>query len=201
MPELYSNKYRIASARKQDWDYSSDGGYFITICTRNRNDFFGKIVNGEMRLSAIGEIARDELLKTPQIRKNILLDEWIVMPNHIHSIFIINNYKNSNAIVETTGHPRRDDPYRDDPAGRPYKPADCIHNPPPTPTLKPNSLGSIIGQIKSIVTKRVWEMGYIDFGWQPRFHDHIIHNDGELDRIRKYIYNNPKNWGNDKNNK
>jgi putative transposase len=185
--QKFQNKYRVPSARKPGYDYSCNGSYFITICTKNRECFFGKIVYGEMQYSKIGEIVRDEILKTPKIRKNVTIDEWIVMPNHIHVIFILGDGINTDADVATTAvsleTTRR-----------------VVSTPPnPTPTLKPNSLGSIIGQIKSMVTKYVWKLGYHNFEWQPRFHDHIIRDNGELERIRKYIKNNPANWRNDEN--
>ena len=65
-------------------------------------------------------------------------------------------------------------------------------------TLKPNSLGSIIGQFKSVTTKRIRKMGYSDFGWQSRFHDHIIRNEVSFHRIKEYILNNPQRWEFDK---
>lgn len=88
---LYKNKYRIESTRLKDWDYSSSGYYFVTICTKNRECIFGDVVNGQMRLSEIGEIVTEEWQKTEQIRENVKLDEWIIMPNHIHGITAIGN--------------------------------------------------------------------------------------------------------------
>jgi hypothetical protein len=82
--EKFRNKYRIASARLQTWDYSSNAAYFITLCTRNRKHFFGTIANGEMQLNAIGKIVETEWINTPAIRPymNLELDEFVVMPNH-----------------------------------------------------------------------------------------------------------------------
>jgi REP element-mobilizing transposase RayT len=91
MTEKFRNKYRIASARLQTWDYSSNAAYFITLCTRNRKHFFGTITNGEMQLNAIGKIVETEWINTPAIRPdmNLELDEFVVMPNHFHAILII----------------------------------------------------------------------------------------------------------------
>ena len=80
--EKFCGKYRIPSARLKNYDYASNGAYFITICTKNREHFFGQVTNGEMRLSNIGEIIADEWEKTAEIRKNVELGEWVVMPNH-----------------------------------------------------------------------------------------------------------------------
>jgi putative transposase len=91
MPEKFLNKYRIPSARLQDWDYKSAAPYFVTICTHNREHYFGEIRDGEMQLSAIGQIVEAEWTKTPAIRPdmNLELGEFVVMPNHFHGILII----------------------------------------------------------------------------------------------------------------
>lgn len=96
MSDLFKNKYRIQTARLRGWDYSSSVWYFVTICTRNRVCYFGDVLRDNdgkysVALSDIGKIVRDELLKTPKIRLNVWLDEWIIMPNHIHAIFVIEN--------------------------------------------------------------------------------------------------------------
>ncbi|MFO7873519.1 MAG: transposase [Bacteroidales bacterium] len=88
--DKFRNKYRIPSARLQNWDYGWNGAYFITICTKNRNHFFGEIVNGNMVLSEIGRLTNDLLLEIPQRYPYSILDEFIVMPNHVHVIVIIN---------------------------------------------------------------------------------------------------------------
>ena len=178
---LYKNKYRIESARCSKWDYTSDGNYFVTICTHNRQCFFGDVIAGKMQLSDIGLIIAQEWQKTPQIRSNVQLDEWVVMPNHLHGIIIINPVETFRRNVSTANdkmQPKTNNKSR----------------------LKPNSLGSIIGQFKSVCTKRIWKMGFNDFRWQTRFHDHIIRDEESLHRIRQYIINNPAKWELDKNN-
>jgi len=96
----FHNKYRIPSARFINWDYGSNAPYFVTICTENKNCYFGEIHKGEIVLSPIGEIVRDEWLKTPVIRSdmNLFLDEFAIMPNHFHGIILIgeNDYNNCN---------------------------------------------------------------------------------------------------------
>ena len=88
---LYKDKYRIESTRLKDWNYSRDGYYFVTICTQDKKCFFGDVIEEKVRLSTIGEIVADEWQKTVRIRKNVSLDAWIIMPNHLHGIVIINN--------------------------------------------------------------------------------------------------------------
>jgi putative transposase len=171
---LFKNKYRIESTRLKGWDYASAGWYFVTICTRGEECFFGDVISGEMRLSPIGEIVADEWQRTPTIRGNVELDEWIVMPNHVHGIIVIND------PVET---PRRG-------VSTPAKPS----------RLQPNSLGSIIGQIKTVCTKRIHASGCREFDWQARFHDEILRDERAADNIRKYIVDNPAKWGTDKEN-
>ena len=88
---LFYDKYRIDSARLPGHDYSRDGYYFVTICTYEQEIFFGDVVDGEMVLNDMGKIVANEWQKTEIIRTNVFLDEWIVMPNHLHGILKIDN--------------------------------------------------------------------------------------------------------------
>ena len=89
MSEKFLNKYRIESARLKNWDYSSPGYYFITICTKNREFYFGDVKNNKMILSPMGKIAYDYWLKIPEHFPHVASDEFIVMPNHVHGILKI----------------------------------------------------------------------------------------------------------------
>ena len=93
MTEKFNNRYRIPSARLESFDYGSAGMYFITICTKDRECFFGKIDNGVLVPTLLGEVVKSEWLKTPEIRgdMNIELGEFVVMPNHFHAVLIIGN--------------------------------------------------------------------------------------------------------------
>jgi len=88
---LYKNRYRIENNRLKNWDYSSNGSYFVTICTKNRVTYFGKIKNKEMEKTRAGIISEKFWLEIPNMFSNIELDEYVIMPNHIHGILIINN--------------------------------------------------------------------------------------------------------------
>ena len=90
MSEKFNGKYRIESARLQNWDYANSGMYFITICTADRQHYFGEVVEGEMQLSEIGMIAKEEWLRTFQMREdmNLQMDEYVIMPNHFHLLVI-----------------------------------------------------------------------------------------------------------------
>ena len=206
--EKYKNKYRIPSARALWWNYGWAGAYFITICTRNREHFFGEIQNGIMHLSHTGVLADVFWHEIPHHAKNVELGAFVVMPNHVHGILILNgNDENENKIVQTgqivetgqiivetgqiiveTGH------------------ALSLQMPPPSDTPPAhyrfqnqgkNTVSSIIGSYKSAVTKHANRLG-LPNGWQTRFHDHIIRNDAEYQRINDYIENNPMNWETDK---
>jgi putative transposase len=96
--EKFQGKYRISSARLRNWDYASRGLYFVTLCTKNREHYFGQIINSvidkghfEMELSEIGKIVESEWVRTPEVRRdmNLELSEYQVMPNHFHAILII----------------------------------------------------------------------------------------------------------------
>jgi REP element-mobilizing transposase RayT len=167
---LFNNKYRIESARLKGYDYSTPGEYFVTICVGGKIEWFGNVVDGKMKRNDVGEIVAEEWKRTQEIRNNVVLDEWVIMPNHFHGIIII-----VESFVET---PRRGVSTK----GK----------------LKPNSLGSIIGQFKSITSKRIRKTNP-DFSWQPRFYDHIIRNEKGLNAIREYIHNNPAQWEYDRN--
>jgi len=183
---LFKQKYRIESTRLRDWDYSDPGYYFVTICTKDRICYFGKIVHSQVVLSDIGMIVFEEWKETEKKRHNIKLDSWIVMPNHIHGIIIIT--KKYNCCVETS--------HRDVSTCQNVSARRDVS----TEKLKPNTLGSIIGQFKSVCTKKIRQIGNDKFAWQSRFYDHIIRNDQSLNNIRQYIQYNPMRWDMDRNN-
>ena len=194
---LFADKFKIQSSRLKNWDYSTPGYYFITICTYNHNNFFGKIINNNIELSKRGIITKSELLKTFEIRKNIKLHEYVIMPNHIHLLMEIKYQINNN--IETSSNSNNVETRRRHVStnlnnilkSNIHKPEIAIKN------WYPNSISSIICQFKSICTKRIKKEN-LWFSWQPRFHDHIIQNDKELLMIKNYIINNPINWQKDK---
>ena len=183
-PEIHKRK----SIRLPCWNYSNEGGYFITICTKDRECFFGDVMGGKIILNECGEIVFEEWIKTKMIRQNIELDEFIIMPNHFHGILLINH------MIHNVGTPR----------WGVQKFQRTRHRRVPTKTMnkfwKPNSLGSIINQFKSIVTKRIRINGNEKFAWQPRYYEHIIRNKKDMERIQEYIINNPVQWESDENN-
>ncbi len=188
----FQNKYRNESARAQWWNYGNEGAYFITICTKNRERFFGEIINGIMHLSHLGVLADVFWHEIPHHSPNVKLGAFVVMPNHIHGILILNG--NVGTLHATSPRQRQQ---RQSSLSQPPNPETIIKNQ-QMANISPQSgtVSAIIRAYKSAVTKHANRLG-IENGWQPRFHDHIIRNDIEYQRIHNYIVNNPVKWEKD----
>jgi REP element-mobilizing transposase RayT len=195
----FKNKYRIASARLREFDYSTDGYYFVTICTKNHRHFFGEIADGEMRLSEMGKIAQKCWAEIPEHFPFVKLDEFVVMPNHIHGIIIIDH-----SPVETHN-------YASPVCEKSIEKQDLMvlqdikktQNIASLRDVNGSGAGGQSGNLASVV--RGFKIGVtkfakanrINFAWQPRFYDHVIRKDESLSRIREYIRYNPINWNKD----
>jgi putative transposase len=173
---LFRNKYRIETTRLRDWNYAASGWYFVTICTENKRCYFGRIIDAQQHLSPLGNYAEACWQEIPSHHKNVTLDEFVVMPNHVHGIVVING-------------PECMLPLRRKGERRPQKPL-------PSVSPKSSSLGTIMRSYKSAVSTWAQEQG-VSFDWQPRFHDRIIRGKNSLENIRKYIRDNPLNWEKD----
>jgi putative transposase len=170
--------------RLREYDYSQPGGYFVTICTKNREMIFGDVVDGEMRLSAIGAIASQCWQDMPIHFTAVELDEFVLMPNHVHGIIIIlDNLKSQSS-----------DPGRGVQLNTPTVDRFSRISP------RRNSLGVVVRTYKAAVTTLCRNNGYPDFGWQRSYFEHIIRDDRSLSRIREYIASNPQRWMLDKEN-
>lgn len=192
MKELHlfnPEKYNRQSIRYPGYDYSQPGHYFITICTKERECIFGEIKNGIIGLSDIGIIVQNEWLNTSKLRQNIILDEFIIMPNHIHGIIEITHaVGDSNVGIDCNQSLPDNTIFQRQP--HPFGP-------------QSNNLFAIIRGFKGSTTKQINTMtGNTEGGsiWQSRFYDVIIDTDDELNIIRNYIKNNPNNWNTDRNN-
>lgn len=159
------------SPRLQGYDYSREGAYFVTICTHGRAYLFGDVVDKQMRFNDVGSIADQMWYTIPQHHPHVELDAFVVMPNHVHGIIVINRDSVG------TGH------------------APSATNPQTTK----QTLGVAIGAYKSAITKAVNRMMGLraPLMWQLRFHDHIIRNAHELDNFRVYVADNPARWEQD----
>lgn len=156
---------------------------------------FGDVVDGEMVLNDIGEFVNIEWVKTQIIRSNVFLDEFVIMPNHLHGIiFIDNDVGATRRVVPSLNikHLRIES----------INLTKATHRVAPTSGLQSNSIGAIIGQFKSIVTKRInaYRNTPTQYVWQRNYYEHIIRDEDDLNRIREYIFNNPSNWDIDTNN-
>lgn len=157
------------SIRAPGFDYRDPGTYFVTMCTNNREHLFGEIRNGIMGLNEYGCVVADEIRNTTVIRPYVHIDTWIIMPNHVHILFRIDDH-----IPDVIRASPRDAP---------------------TFQLPAQSLGSIINHFKSACTKRINTIHDFDGTiWQRNYHDHIVRSIEECDRIRIYIRQNPANW-------
>lgn len=191
--EKFQNKYRISSIRAQWWDYGWNGAYFITICTQDRKHYFGEIQNNKMILSAAGIIADLLWHQIPTHHKNVELGDFVVMPNHIHGILIIDKKSNNidldfanDANIVQTGHALSQHALSlQNPGSQRFQ------------NIGKNTISSIVGSYKSAVTKHANRLGY-PHQWQKLFYDNIIRSNNDYQRISDYIVSNPENWTKDK---
>jgi REP element-mobilizing transposase RayT len=180
-----SNLPNRRSIRLKNYDYSQKGSYFITIVTQNRKHLFGKIEDGKMILSSVGKIVEDEWMNTIQLRPNVVLGEFIIMPDHMHMIVTI--------ITQIEKKENEE----------------WIHSNPKSPS---HTIGAIIRGFKGASTKKInlflnSRTGELPFAlavpaapfapnkiFQRNYYEHIIRNQRDYHRIEKYIIDNPRNW-------
>jgi len=178
---LYKNKYRIESTRLEVWDYSKYGYYFVTICTKEKKSLLGNVVEDKVLLNECGKIIKEIWLQIPQQFENVELDEFVIMPNHIHGIiFICKNNIRRDSInrVSTDNRVITKEPF--------------IKN---NPMYFELSLGKIIRWFKAKAAYEIHHHQKLkEFSWQPRFYEHIIRNEKSLQQIREYIFLNPLQW-------
>jgi putative transposase len=168
----YSRKLQgRRSIRLKEYDYSSPGAYFVTICTNNRKCFFGYVRGERVILSAVGRKARTFFKEIPEHFDNIALDEFVVMPNHLHGIIVMQNVGVQN-FEPLQGH-------------------NVFQH------VVPKSLGSVIRTYKSALTRWCRVNGHQYFEWQRNYYEHIIRDEDDLNKITEYIRNNPLEWHSD----
>lgn len=183
--EQFKNQYRIPSARLSSWNYAWAGAYFVTLCTKDRQCYFGEIDHETMHLSTLGQIAEQCWSLIPQHFPLVTLKTSVIMPNHVHGIIIINSAEAEN--MEYSPHQKN------------QKQTQNIASLPKTQNTfgkQSGNLASVIRGFKIGVTKGAKELN-THFSWQPRFYDHIIRDHESLNRIAEYIDNNPRNWASD----
>jgi putative transposase len=182
MCSLFRNRFRNNSLRYAGRDYSLPGKYFVTIHTTGRKEWFGNVIIGKMYLSEIGHIEAHMWYEIPVHFPFIGLDAFVVMPNHIHRIIVINRFIGTTIVgaLHATPLPQDDATHVSNETMSSISP-------------KSGSLPVVVRSYKSAVTKNVHKSDN-HFSWQPRFYDTIICSSGQLKRIRKYMLDNPQNW-------
>ncbi len=195
MGKKFQNKYRTETTRLRSWNYGWNGAYFITICTQNRESFFGEVSNQKMILSDIGNITNQCWNDIPNFYPFVRLGEFIVMPNHVHGIIIIDKSNDDAVQTQHLASQRGIHKEAQGIAPVPQNKSKQISQNRFGP--QSNNLASIVRGFKIGVTKNARKIRP-DFKWQPRYHDHIVRDEESYQRISEYIRNNPTNWNEDK---
>ncbi len=184
------DRHHRRSIRLPDWDYTG-GAYFVTICVQNRECVFGDVVNGEMQLNTWGTIVADYWRNLPRHFPTIELGPFVVMPNHVHFIILLNPPVVSvgaqpvgaqlNCAPTTNCIPT--DTETESPIGKSF-----------TVDKQRPTLGQVVRAFKAATTRLIRQGGKGDFAWQRNYYEHIIRNEAEFHRIAQYIHANPANW-------
>ena len=181
---------RRRSIRLQNYDYSSPGAYFVTVCTENKGNALGEIIGDEMQLNELGRIVEECWIDLPNRIPNIKLDEFAIMPNHVHFILIITppNAAERGVGAHTVGAIHE-------------LPLRCVvdksveHRIDRRRMLLPKT----VGRFKMVSSKRINQIRKlpgVKF-WQRNYYEHVIRTEADLNAIRQYIRNNPANWERD----
>ena len=177
-------KRRHHSIRLQGYDYTRQGAYFVTICTRNRECLLGDIVEGRMHLSEAGRLAQAVWEDLPHHYPHVQIDVWVIMPNHMHGIIILTEAQATEDDMQSGADPKTN-------VGAGLKPA------PTAPTR--HGLSEIVRAFKTFSARRINAL-HNTVGtpfWQRNYYEHVIRNESALDRIRQYIVDNPARWPED----
>jgi len=158
------------------YNYSLPGAYFVTICVSQMRELLGEIVDKKVILNEFGEIVKEIWENIPKHFKNIILDEWVIMPNHLHGILII--YYNNEREIKDRNEELNDYSY-------------LLQKNKQSQMYLPKVINGFKGAVTRIINQKFPNN---EFTWQKSFYDHIIRNDKAIKKIREYIYNNPLNW-------
>jgi len=169
------DKHHRRSIGLKEYNYSQPGAYFITICAHNKKPILGYVIDGNVHLNEIGKVVESEWLRTFNMRKNLKLDVYVIMPNHFHGIIIISNGRGTLQCAPTNEQ-----------FGKPVS----------------NSIPNIIRLFKSTATKQINQIRQTPGMelWQRNYYEHVIRNEDEFNQVREYIINNPLQWQFDREN-
>jgi REP element-mobilizing transposase RayT len=189
-----ATKHHRQSIRLPGYDYTSPGAYFVTICLQRGECLLGQVVDGEMHLNEWEQVASHYWKRIPHHFHHVQLDAWVVMPNHLHGIIVISGRGGASlASASSTGNLTTGETGLSAPVAAGDTP------PLRQPGLPPGSLGAIVGNYKSVSTRRInhlRDIPGIRF-WQRNYGEHIIRDERSRNRIREYIETNPARWPED----
>lgn len=169
--EISTKKYRRKnSLRLKGFNYANEGVYFVTVSVKSREISFSKIEEHTVKLTSFGKIIEDEWLRTTEIRTGVTLGAYVIMPDHFHALLLLH----SDSVGAHSYAPLKVDSFRN------------------SFGLQKRNLSSLIRGFKGACTKRIRQFNP-KFAWQRSFHDRIVRDQNELERIEDYIINNPLN--------
>ena len=162
---------RRRAIRLRGYDYTQQGAYFVTICTWGRLCALGDVVASEMVLSDAGQLAQAAWQALPQHYPGVRLDAWVIMPNHVHGIIVLEAGQRAG-----------------------LKPAPTRLSPDPKPALS-----ELVRAFKTFSARRINTARNTAGSpfWQRNYYEHVIRDDDTLNRIRQYIVDNPAKWHED----
>lgn len=205
------DKHQRRSMRLPSYNYAAPGADFVTICAYGGACLFGEVVDGAMSLGDYGRVVATMWQRIPRHFPHVGLDEWVVMPNHVHGIIVILGAPGTGDAFPG-GRSREEGVTPDEStAATEGDYEECIA---PTsgssgaPTsglpgaLTRGSLGAIVGNFKSVTARRINRMRKTPGApvWQRNYYDRVIHDDEVLQEIRRYILENPRKWELDREN-
>ena len=157
--------------RLPGFDYSQPGAYFVTVCTKDGRSLFGQVEDEEMRLNLFGVIAADSWAWLSAQYSYVSIDEYVVMPNHLHGVAAITDAR----LHKGRGGSRT------------------------APTVKRKTLGRLVGAFKTVSTKKINQLRRTPGQpvWQRNYYEHVVRDDDEMNRVREYILGNPATWHDD----
>jgi len=184
--KLNPDRHHRRSIRLRGYDYLQSGAYFVTVCTKDRECLFGEVMDGEMRWNEAGRIVQTTWAELPSHYPGVQIDEFVVMPNHVHGIVVLSEHHGNERDVGAQ--------FIAPPIGIAATSKGAINRAP--------TLGSVVRAFKARITTAINGIRQTPGVpvWQRNYYEHIIRADDDLNRIRQYIIDNPAQWAFDREN-